>query len=79
MGSINQNVSKSSFFLLREDSSETIGISGVISFSLLVIILLTSKSPLVTGVLSSFIIFSKPLSLNSRAISPALIKVLINS
>ena len=71
MGSINQKVDRFLVSLLSDTSSETIGISGVISLSLLVIILLTSKSPLVTGVLSSFIIFFKPFSLNSRAISPA--------
>ena len=76
MGSINQNVSKSSFFLLREDSSETIGISEVSSFILFVIILLTSKSPFVTGVLSDLIVSFKPFFLKSIDNSPASIKFL---
>ena len=48
-------------------SSETIAIFGVISWILLVKILLTSISPLLTGVLSDLISFFKPASLRSKA------------
>ena len=71
MGSINQKVSKFSFNLLSDDSSETIWIFGVIFLILLVINLLTSISPLVTGVLSSFISCFKPCFLNLIEIFPA--------
>ena len=54
-----------------ETSSDTIGISGVIFLISLVIKLFTLISPLVTGVLSSFISFFKPCLLNSRHIIPA--------
>jgi hypothetical protein len=64
---------------LSEVSSETIGILGVIFFILLVIILLTSKSPLLTGVLSDFISLINPFSRSSNEISPAYKKVSINS
>ena len=58
-------------FLLSTVSSEIIGISGVIFFKLLKIILLTSISPFVTGVLSFLIYFVKPLFLNSIDKFPA--------
>jgi hypothetical protein len=57
--------------LLSEVSSDIIGISGVISDIFLVINLLTSRSPLLTGVLSDFISFFKPFSLRDIDKSPA--------
>ena len=79
IGSINQNVFKFLFNLFEEDSSETIGISGVISLIFLVRMLFTSISPLVTGVLSDLIFLINPFFLSSIAISPALRKVLFKS
>ncbi len=64
------------FNLFEEDSSETIGISGVISLIFLVRMLFTSISPLVTGVLSDLISLINPFFLSSIAISPAFKKVL---
>ena len=61
IGSINQKVLKVFFFFKSTVSSETTGIFGVKSFILSVSILLTSRSPFVTGVLSGLIIFFNPL------------------
>ena len=52
-----------------------IGMLGVSSAIFLVIILLTSRSPLVTGVLSSLIFLVRPLSLKSNDTFPAYKKV----
>ena len=57
--------------LLSEVSSDIIGIFGVMSDMFLVINLFTSRSPLLTGVLSDFISFFKPFSLRDIDISPA--------
>ena len=62
---------KDLFSLFKDDSSETIGISDVSFLILFVIILLTSKSPFVTGVLSDLIVSFKPLLLSSNDSSPA--------
>ena len=51
--------------------------SGVIFLISSVIILFTSKSPLLTGVLSDLISFVRPLSLKSNDNCPALKKVSI--
>ena len=56
---------------MSDVSSDIIGILGVIFDNLLVINLLTSKSPLLTGVLSDLISLVKPLSLKVRESSPA--------
>ena len=56
-----------------------IRIFGVTSEIFFVIILLTSKSPLLTGVLSDLISFCNPFSLRASASSPAFKKVSINS
>ena len=79
IGSTSQNFLRSLVVLLSEVSSEIIGIDGVNFFISLVIILLTSKSPLVTGVLSIFISFVRPLFLKFIETSPAFKKVSINS
>ena len=55
MGSINQKLFKLFEDLFSEFSSETIGIFGVSFFILFVMILFTSISPLLTGVLSDLI------------------------
>ena len=47
------------------------GILGVISFIFFVIILLTSKSPLVTGVSSDLTFLINPFFLRSKEIFPA--------
>ena len=57
--------------LLSEVSSDIIGISGVISEIFCVINLLTSRSPLLTGVLSDLISFFNPFSLREIDKSPA--------
>ena len=75
IGSINQKVFKFSFNLFAEVSSEMIVTPGVISLIFLVKILLTSISPLVTGVLSGLISLINPFFLNSNDISPAFKKV----
>ena len=62
---------KDLFSLFKDDSSETIGISDVSFLILFVIILFTSKSPFVTGVLSDLIVSFKPLLLSSNDNSPA--------
>ena len=79
IGSTNQKFSKLLTDLLWEVSSDTIGILGVSSKSLEVTILFTSRSPLLTGVLSDFISFVNPFSLSSKATFPALRKVSIKS
>ena len=65
--------------LLSEVSSDIIGISGVISEIFFVINSLTSRSPLLTGVLSDFISFFNPFSLRDSDNSPAFKKVSIKS
>ena len=65
--------------LLSVVSSDIIGISGVISEIFFVINLLTSKSPLLTGVLSDLISFFNPFSLSDSDNSPAFKKVSIKS
>ena len=55
-----------------------IGISGVIFRYFFVINLLTSKSPLLTGVLSDLISFFNPSSLREIDKSPAFKKDLLN-
>ena len=65
--------------LFSDVSSDTIGIFGVNSDILLIKILLTSKSPLLTGVLSDFISLVRPFSLRSKEIFPASKKVSIKS
>ena len=77
IGSINQKSFKSVLDLLSEVSSETIGMFGVNWFIFSVIILFTSKSPLVTGVSSDLIFFLRPFFLNSIEIFPAYKKVSI--
>ena len=57
--------------LLSEVSSDTIGISGVISDIFFVINLFTSRSPLLTGVSSDLISFFNPLSLREIDKFPA--------
>ena len=60
MGSTNQNIFDLFLIFKLTVSSETIGIFGVNSLILFVINLLTSKSPLLTGDLSSLISIFKP-------------------
>ena len=71
IGSISQKSFKFWSFLCAEFSSETIIILGVISEIFFVNILLTSMSPLLTGVLFDLISFVKPASLKLSAIRPA--------
>ena len=52
--------------------------SGVIFLIFSIINLLTSKSPLETGVLSDLISFFKPISLSESDRSPAIKKNLLN-
>ncbi len=63
---------------MSDVSSDTIGISGVISDIFFVINLLTSRSPLLTGVLSDLISFFNPFSLREIDKSPAFKKGSIN-
>ena len=63
---------------MSDVSSDTIGISGVISDIFFVINLLTSRSPLLTGVLSDLISFFNPFSLREIDKSPAFKKESIN-
>ena len=64
IGSINQKILDLFLTLKLTVSSETIGMFGVSWEIFLVIISLISKSPLLTGVLSSFILILRP-SLNN--------------
>ena len=66
IGSTNQKSFKFLLFLFFEVSSETTGILGVNLEILSNKILLTAKSPFVTGVLSSFISFFKPFNIFFR-------------
>ena len=71
IGSISQNVFRVFFFLKSTVSSEIIGIFGVKLLIFSVSILLTSRSPLVTGELSGLIIVLRPCFLSSMDFLPA--------
>ena len=65
IGSISQNVFRLFFFLRSTVSSEMIGMLGVKILILSVSILLTSRSPFVTGELSGFVIIFSSVQLSS--------------
>jgi len=79
IGSISQKVDRLSKFLFDEVSSETIRISGVNLLILSINKLFTSRSPFVTGVLSSLMVSLRPFFLNDKDNLLAVWKVPIKS